>query len=278
MNQPQPSQAEPSQLEPSQSETSQPGTLEAGEESSQQDSPLPPKTSSGPAYSEEPEGSAEVAVETAVDEEPLEEQLAALEAVLMVVEEPVTAVELAAALKLPEHQVVRLLDALRLDAEGLSPEGERVGRQRGYELREVAGGYRYYSRLRFGDEVAAFMLGGQTAKLSQAALETLAIIAYRQPVARSQVAAIRGVNVDGVVRTLVHRGLVDTAGTDPVTGATLYTTTNAFLEKLGVDSVDDLPQLSPHLPGVEAAADYEAEEAADLDTGTGAEPGSDDVR
>ena len=180
-----------------------------------------------------------------------QEHLAAVEAVLMVTEEPVTAAELAAALKLSEHQVVALLDEIRLDADG-----EGGGRQRGYELREVAGGYRFYSRLAYADQVSAFILGGQTARLSQAALETLAIIAYRQPVARSQVAAIRGVNVDGVVRTLVHRGLVDTAGTDPVTGATLYTTTSVFLEKLGIGSVEELPQISPHLPGVDAVDEF----------------------
>lgn len=180
-----------------------------------------------------------------------QEHLAAVEAVLMVTEEPVTAAELAAALKLSEHQVVALLDEIRLDADG-----EGGGRQRGYELREVAGGYRFYSRLTYADQVSAFILGGQTARLSQAALETLAIIAYRQPVARSQVAAIRGVNVDGVVRTLVHRGLVDTAGTDPVTGATLYTTTSVFLEKLGIGSVEELPQISPHLPGVDAVDEF----------------------
>lgn len=180
-----------------------------------------------------------------------EDHLAALEAVLMVAEEPVAPAELAAALKLSEHQVVALLDEIRLDADG-----EGGGRQRGYELRQVAGGYRFYSRLTYADQVSAFILGGQTARLSQAALETLAVIAYRQPVARSQVAAIRGVNVDGVVRTLVHRDLVDTAGTDPVTGATLYTTTPTFLEKLGIGSVEELPQLSPHLPGVDAVEEF----------------------
>lgn len=183
-----------------------------------------------------------------------EEQLGAVEAILMVVEEPVTAAEIAAAVRLPEYQVQGLLDELCSEADG---EEETGRRERGYELREVAGGFRYYSRLRYADQVSAFILGGQTARLSQAALETLAVIAYRQPVSRSQVAAVRGVNVDGVVRTLVHRGLVDTAGTDPVTGATQYTTTTEFLEKLGIDSVDDLPQLSPHLPGIEAVEDYE---------------------
>lgn len=184
-----------------------------------------------------------------------EEALAALEAVLMVTEEPVTPAELAAAVNLPEHQVVALLDELKADADGTptpgTPEEARPARQRGYELREVAGGWRFYSRLRYAEQVSAFVLGGQTSRLSQAALETLAVVAYRQPVSRSAVAAIRGVNVDGVVRTLVQRGLLDTAGTDPVTGATLYTTTAEFLERLGLDSIADLPRLSPHLPGVE---------------------------
>lgn len=183
-----------------------------------------------------------------------EDFLAAVEAVLMVTEEPVSPAELSAAVGIPEHQVVVLLDELRAEAEG-----EHGGRRHGFELREVAGGWRYYSRMDYAEQVSAFVLGGQTARLSQAALETLAIIAYRQPVARSQVAAIRGVNVDGVVRTLVHRGLIDTAGTDPVTGATLYTTTRMFLEKLGVHSLEELPRLSPHLPGVEAAEELAEE-------------------
>lgn len=175
-----------------------------------------------------------------------EEYLAAVEAVLMVTEEPVTPAELAAAVDVPEHQVVVLLDQLRAEADGAAG-----GRQRGYELREVAGGWRYYSRARYAEQVSAFVLGTQTSRLSAAALETLAVIAYRQPVARSAVSAIRGVNVDGVVRTLVQRGLLDTAGHDPVTGATLYVTTSQLLERLGLDSLADLPQLSPHLPGVE---------------------------
>ncbi len=178
-----------------------------------------------------------------------EAALAAVEAVLMVTEEPVPIAELSAAVGLEQSQVEALLDELRAEADGAGPQQ----RERGYELRCVAGGYRYYSRMRYSEQVSAFILGGQTARLSQAALETIAVIAYRQPVARSQVAAIRGVSVDGVIRTLVHRGLVDAAGTDPVTGATLYTTTTLLLEKLGIDSVDDLPALSPHLPGIEAA-------------------------
>lgn len=175
-----------------------------------------------------------------------QEYLAALEAVLMVAEEPVGPAELAAAVGLAEHHVVALLDELRAEADGTDG-----GRERGYELRRVAGGWRYYSRSRYAEQVSAFVLAGQTSRLSSAALETLAVIAYRQPVSRSQVAAIRGVNVDSVVRTLVQRGLLDTAGTDPVTGATLYRTTTELLERIGLDSIEDLPKLSPHLPGVE---------------------------
>lgn len=175
-----------------------------------------------------------------------QDYLAAVEAVLMVAHEPVTTAELAAAVELAEHQVVSLLDELAAEADGADG-----ARRKGYEIREVAGGWRCYSRMEYRAHVSAFLLGGQTARLSQAALETLAVVAYRQPVARSQVAAVRGVNVDGVVRTLVQRGLLDTAGTDPLTGATLYVTTGEFLERMGWDSLDESPALSPHLPGVE---------------------------
>ncbi|GAB3845613.1 SMC-Scp complex subunit ScpB [Nesterenkonia populi] len=184
-----------------------------------------------------------------------EDFLGAVEAVLMVTEHPVTAAELAVAVGLSEHQVQALLDELKAEADGSGG-----GRQRGFELREVAGGWRCYSRPRYADQVSAFVLGGQTSRLSQAALETLAVVAYRQPVSRSAVAAIRGVNVDGVVRTLVTRGLLDTAGTDPATGATLYTTTGEFLERLGLDSLEELPQLSPHLPGVGDLTDTDLDE------------------
>lgn len=175
-----------------------------------------------------------------------EDYLAAAEAVLMVAEEPVTADELAAALGLAAHQALAVLEELAAEADGTSG-----GRQRGFQLREVGGGWRYYSRARYAEEVSAFVLAGQRTRLSTAALETLAVVAYRQPVTRSQIAGIRGVNVDSVVRTLVQRGLLDTAGTDPVTGATLYATTSELLERLGLNSLDELPDLSPHLPGVE---------------------------
>lgn len=174
------------------------------------------------------------------------EALAAVEAILLVAEEPVPPAELADAVGLTRQEVVTVLHELRDEADGVNG-----GRRRGFELRDVAGGWRYYSRTRYAEEISAFVLSGQTSRLSSAALETLAVVAYRQPVSRSQVAAIRGVNVDGVVRTLVQRGLLDTAGTDPVTGATLYRTTAELLERLGLESIDDLPKLSPHLPGVE---------------------------
>lgn len=167
---------------------------------------------------------------------------AALEAVLMVVDEPVSAAELAATLEAPLPDVETALA-------GLAAEYTEQGR--GFELRAVAGGWRFYSRPEFADIVSRYVLEGQTARLTQAALETLAVIAYRQPVGRSRVAAIRGVNVDSVVKTLVARGLVEEAGTDPESGAILYQTTSYFLERLGIGSIAELPRLSPHLPGLD---------------------------
>jgi segregation and condensation protein B len=174
---------------------------------------------------------------------------AALEAVLMVVDEPISAAELAATLEVPQREAE---DAL----EELAAEYARQGR--GFELRAVAGGWRFYSRPEYADIVSRYVLEGQTARLTQAALETLAVIAYRQPVGRSRVAAIRGVNVDSVVKTLVTRGLVEEAGTDPESGAILYRTTSYFLERLGIGSVAELPQLSPHLPGLDELGGIDA--------------------
>ena len=164
---------------------------------------------------------------------------AALEGVLMVVDEPVSEVQLAAALVLPRERVRELLEALS---------AEYVEQQRGFELREIAGGWRLYSRPELAAVVQRFVLDGQTARLTQAALETLAVIAYRQPVSRARVSAVRGVNVDGVVRTLTTRGLVTEVGTDEHTGATLYGTTTTFLERMGLGSLDELPALAPYLP------------------------------
>ncbi|MFL6100725.1 MAG: SMC-Scp complex subunit ScpB [Actinomycetales bacterium] len=167
----------------------------------------------------------------------------ALEAVLMVVDEPISDVALATALGLTRDRVREELSRL---AASYVEEG------RGFELREVGGAWRFYSSPAYAALVEAFVLDGQQARLTQAALETLAVVAYRQPVARGRVSAIRGVNVDGVMRTLVSRGLVEETGTDHETGAILYGTTTLFLERIGLSSLEELPALAPFLPEVDA--------------------------
>jgi segregation and condensation protein B len=167
----------------------------------------------------------------------------AVEAVLMVVDEPVAEAALASALGLPLQRLRDLLGEL-------AAEYDEAGR--GFELRQVAGGWRIYSRAEYAAVVERFMLDGQTAKLTQAALETLAIVAYRQPVSRARVGAVRGVNVDAVMRTLSSRGLVEEAGNDPESGALLYRTTPYFLQRIGLRSLDELPALAPYLPEVDA--------------------------
>jgi segregation and condensation protein B len=119
---------------------------------------------------------------------------------------------------------------------------------RGFELRDVGGGWRFYSRAEYADLVERFVVDGQQARLTTAALETLAVVAYRQPVSRARVSAIRGVNVDGVIRTLTSRGLVEEAGVDPESGAHLFRTTAYFLERMGLASLDELPEIAPFLP------------------------------
>ena len=168
---------------------------------------------------------------------------AALEAVLMVVDEPVGAVTLAQVLEQPVVEVETALAALaaEYDAQG-----------RGFQLRSVAGGWRMYSAPRYASVVERFVLEGQQARLTQAALETLAVVAYRQPVTRSRVSAVRGVNVDAVMRTLVSRGLVEECGTEPDSGAHLYRTTGYFLERLGLESLEALPPLAPYVPYIES--------------------------
>ena len=166
----------------------------------------------------------------------------AIEAVLMVVDEPVSEVALASALELP-------VDDVRVHLEGL--EQEYAEQQRGFTLRSVAGGWRVYSRSDYAPVVERFLLDGQQARLTQASLETLAVIAYRQPISRSRVSAIRGVNVDGVVRTLLTRGLIEELGPDGEAGAILYGTTDYFLQRLGLRSLDELPALAPYLPEVD---------------------------
>ncbi|WP_425465214.1 SMC-Scp complex subunit ScpB [Nonomuraea diastatica] len=164
---------------------------------------------------------------------------AALEAILLVVDEPVAEVTLAQVLERPTHEVAV---ALR----GLAAEYTAAGR--GFDLREVAGGWRFYTRAGCAPLVERFVRDGQQTRLTQAALETLAVVAYRQPVSRSRVAAVRGVNSDGVMRTLVARGLVEEAGTDPESQAVLYRTSSYFLERLGLRDLSELPELAPFLP------------------------------
>jgi segregation and condensation protein B len=166
---------------------------------------------------------------------------AAIEAVLLVVDEPVAEVTLAQLLERPRSEVAKTL-------RGLAADYTATGR--GFELREIAGGWRLYTRAECAPIVERFVLDGQQARLSQAALETLAVVAYRQPVSRSRVSAVRGVNCDGVMRTLALRGLVEEAGVDVETGATLYRTSSFFLERLGMSSLDELPPLAPFLPDV----------------------------
>ncbi|MFX4292986.1 SMC-Scp complex subunit ScpB [Streptomyces bohaiensis] len=175
----------------------------------------------------------------------------ALEAVLMVVDEPVREEHLARILDRPRQEVS---DALRTLAQ------EYEAEQRGFDLRFVAEGWRFYTRAAYAPAVERFVLDGQSARLTQAALETLAVVAYRQPVSRSRVSAVRGVNCDGVMRTLLQRGLVEEAGTEPETGAILYGTTHVFLERLGLRGLDELPELAPFLPEA-AAVEPDSQEA-----------------
>ncbi|MEV4193166.1 SMC-Scp complex subunit ScpB [Streptomyces toxytricini] len=167
----------------------------------------------------------------------------ALEAVLMVVDEPATEAHLAKVLDRTPREIAGALRELA---------DEYTVQQRGFELRLVAGGWRFYTRPRYAAAVERFVLDGRQARLTQAALETLAVVAYRQPVSRSRVSAVRGVNCDGVMRTLLQRGLVAEAGTEPETGAILYRTTNYFLERMGLRGLDELPELAPFLPEAEA--------------------------
>lgn len=178
---------------------------------------------------------------------------AAAEAVLVVADGPVTCAALAEALGVGEARAHGLLESLAAEYAG---DGD--GPARGFVLRRAAGGWRLASAPAFHDLVERFVIGGATSRLSQAALETLAVIAYRQPVTRGRIAAIRGVSVDGVVRTLCARGLIEEAGAEP-SGALLYRTTDEFLEYLGLDSLEDLPPLAPYLPDATVLDDIENE-------------------
>lgn len=179
----------------------------------------------------------------------LEQQL---EALLMVADEPISAVGLATATDRPVREVRRAIELLTADYNG-----EGFGPERGFELREVGGGYRFYVRESLDPIIADFVQQQSPARLSQAALETLAVIAYRQPISRGAIASIRAVNVDSVVRTLVGRGLITEAGQDPETGAILYGTTDTLLGHLGVGSLDELPPIAPMLDDGREGFDHE---------------------
>lgn len=165
-----------------------------------------------------------------------------LEAILLVLDEPQSLVSLAAAVAAPVPAVRQAVEALVADYDG-----ETGGPRRGFELREIGGGWRLYVREEYDDVVGEFVNTQAPARLSQAALETLAVIAYKQPVMRGQVASIRAVNVDSVVRTLLARGLITEVFTDPDTGAIHYGTTDQLLVHLGINSLDELPHISPLL-------------------------------
>ena len=185
---------------------------------------------------------------------------AALEALLLVVDAPTEDDALAAALDQP---VARVRAALTAMAQRYAADG------RGIDLRRVGEGWRFYTRDTYAPFVEMLLLDGQRAKLTRAALETLAVVAYRQPVTRARIAAVRGVNCDGVLRTLVTRGLVEEAGVDGATQGTLFRTTELFLERLGLSSVDDLPPLAPLLPDVDAIDAIYAGPEMGAETGRG---------
>ncbi|HEY5222197.1 MAG TPA: SMC-Scp complex subunit ScpB [Microbacteriaceae bacterium] len=166
----------------------------------------------------------------------------ALEAILMVADEPQSLVNLATAVGAPVAAVRQAIDSLVEDFDGLTSSVRR-----GFELREVGGGWRIYVRSDYDGLVGDFVMTQNPSKLSQAALETLAVIAYKQPISRGAIASIRAVNVDSVVRTLLGRGLITEAFTDAETGAINYQTTDLLLSQLAINSIDELPHISPLL-------------------------------
>lgn len=163
-----------------------------------------------------------------------------IEAILMVVDEPVTEIVLAQVLEKSVDEIEMALATLSTSYD-----------ERGFSLKKINGGWRFYSNPEFVSVVEKFVLDGQQSRLTQAALETLSVVAYRQPVSRARVSAIRGVNVEAVMKTLITRGLVEESGVEHETGATLYRTTSYFLERLGLNSLEDLPALAPYLPNLD---------------------------
>jgi segregation and condensation protein B len=164
-----------------------------------------------------------------------------IEAILMVVDEPVNEITLASVLQVTVEQINAALERLTSSYD-----------DRGFTLKSINGGWRFYSDPEFSSSVEKFVLDGQQNRLTQAALETLAVIAYRQPISRARVSAIRGVNVEAVMKTLITRGLVEEYGVENETGAILYKTTSYFLERLALNRIEDLPPLAPHLPDIDS--------------------------
>lgn len=175
-----------------------------------------------------------------------DELTAVLEALLLVVDTPVPAATLATVTQQTTERVTAALERMAI---------ELADRGSGIDLREAGGGWRMYTRARFAPYVEKLLLDGARSKLTRAALETLAVVAYRQPVTRARVSAVRGVNVDAVMRTLLARGLITEAGTDPDTGAATFATTELFLERLGLSSLADLPDIAPLLPDIDVIDD-----------------------
>ncbi|EYT56721.1 hypothetical protein H490_0100095 [Leucobacter sp. UCD-THU] len=229
--------------------------------------PVEPVASAGEsdAGSREP-SAAETELARAREHHTLAQQL---EALLIVADEPLSVVALATATDRPMREVKAALAGLIAeydgeagaagDAGGGSGAASRgSGSPRGFELREVAGGYRFYVRESLDPVVADFVQQQTPAKLSQAALETLAVVAYRQPISRGAIASIRAVNVDSVVRTLLARGLITEVGQDPETTATLYGTTEALLRHLGIDDISELPPIAPLLDDPSEGFEHES--------------------
>lgn len=209
-------------------------------------------TSDAPAESPEPGPSEQLRALDSAEIAP------AIESVLLVIDTPTAAVDIARAIGITAESAVEHLVALAHQYDE---------QDRGFLLMEAAGGWRLYTREEFAPYVERFVLDGQRSRLTQAALETLAVVAYRQPVTRARVSAIRGVNVDGVIKTLLRRALIELVGNDADTGGEQFVTTPLFLEKLGLRSLDELPPIAPLLPEVDPDMDERLESAvADLDT------------
>lgn len=204
------------------------------------DTNAPDSSPAGSTAGEAPESDVETLAVAVAELRP------ALEAILMVSDEALDKVRLASVVGHPVAEVEAALEALA---------AEYAEQGRGFDLRSVAGGWRFYSRPEFAGVVESFVLDGQAARLTQAALETLSVVAYKQPVSRARVSAIRGVNVDGVMRTLLTRGLVEEAGHDEQSSANLYRTTSYFLERIGISSIEELPELAPYLPDMDDLED-----------------------